>query len=469
MPKQTWASPRACRRTMNPKDKPGGQWWAIWSGARRFAVVTVASGGGRADPVGESQPGPAGTGRATSRPWVIWPISVHGGTCGTTRARRVSAAAASAASTSFSRVGCGARLLICRGRRGRASRPRSHSRAGAGAVRRVRPAASQGSIAAGVPYGRRRDRWTDWTWAARAAGAGHHPIPAVRGAAGMRRRGRPEKRVQARSIAPQKKCTGLTLPTNCDRNSQHAVGLRQLTPEQRARRRRRRRRARVLGERDCGSTSFGPAEIVRRRPVGQRRQVRRWNSATGLRLQRDAPGARRRSLRIRSCVVDEVELDRRTPAAVRDRRGGQPSRRDVERYLPPVVHQRRVRQTDLADDLGPHVQGVPRRGPVLHPQGRPARRGSRRSSSDRLRGPTAALMLAVQRRARRHCQRLAVHESRIGVGVREHIRTMTGTSHSRTPSSGKAARHCGALRVACRLPLGAASGLQFHTGRVASK
>lgn len=30
---------------------------------------------------------------------------------------------------------------------------------------------------------------------------------------------RPEKRVQARSIPPQKKCTGLTLPTKCDRNS----------------------------------------------------------------------------------------------------------------------------------------------------------------------------------------------------------------------------------------------------------
>ena len=29
----------------------------------------------------------------------------------------------------------------------------------------------------------------------------------------------PEKRVHARSIAPQKKCTGLTLPTKCDRNS----------------------------------------------------------------------------------------------------------------------------------------------------------------------------------------------------------------------------------------------------------
>jgi hypothetical protein len=43
---------------------------------------------------------------------VIWPISVHGGTCGTTRARRVSAAAASAVSASPSRVPCGARVLI---------------------------------------------------------------------------------------------------------------------------------------------------------------------------------------------------------------------------------------------------------------------------------------------------------------------------------------------------------------------
>ena len=63
----------------------------------------------REDPAGaESQPGRVGAGRATSRPWVIWPISVHGGTRGATRARRVSAAAASAVSASPSRVGCGA-------------------------------------------------------------------------------------------------------------------------------------------------------------------------------------------------------------------------------------------------------------------------------------------------------------------------------------------------------------------------
>jgi hypothetical protein len=46
----------------------------------------------REDPAGAGfQPGRAGAGRAASWPWVIWPISVHGGTCGKTLARSVSA------------------------------------------------------------------------------------------------------------------------------------------------------------------------------------------------------------------------------------------------------------------------------------------------------------------------------------------------------------------------------------------
>jgi hypothetical protein len=94
---------------------------APWSSRCRVPVAGVPvrrrHGGvwlrAREDPAGaESQPGRADTGGPTSRPWVIWPTSVHGGTCGTTRARRVSAAAASAVSASPSRVACGARVLI---------------------------------------------------------------------------------------------------------------------------------------------------------------------------------------------------------------------------------------------------------------------------------------------------------------------------------------------------------------------
>jgi hypothetical protein len=52
-------------------------------------------------------------------------------------------------------------------------------------------------------------------------------------------------------------------------------------------------------------------------------------------------------------VVDEVELDLETaPARVHERRR-EPTGRDVERDVPPVVDQRRRRQSDLADDLEP--------------------------------------------------------------------------------------------------------------------
>ena len=44
--------------------------------------------------------------------------------------------------------------------------------------------------------------------------------------------GRPEKRVTARSGAPQKKCTGLHLPVKRPRNSlEHAIGLHEDAPE----------------------------------------------------------------------------------------------------------------------------------------------------------------------------------------------------------------------------------------------
>ena len=70
-------------------------------------------------------------------------------------------------------------------------------------------------------------------------------------------------------------------------------------------------------------------------------------------------------------LVDEVEFHVERTILVGDRRGGQASWADVQRHLPPVVDQRCVRQADLADDLCPHVQGVPGRAPVGNPQSWP--------------------------------------------------------------------------------------------------
>jgi hypothetical protein len=64
-------------------------------------------------------------------------------------------------------------------------------------------------------------------------------------------------------------------------------------------------------------------------------------------------------------MVDEIEIDLEIPRAMRHRRGRQPPRGHIERHLPPMVDQRRVRQTDLADDLGQEVQ----RGATVLPLG----------------------------------------------------------------------------------------------------
>ena len=60
--------------------------------------------------------------------------------------------------------------------------------------------------------------------------------------------------------------------------------------------------------------------------------------------------------RNRQAVTDEIEIDLEGPSAVGDRRGGQPAARHIERDLPPVIDQRRLRQPDLADHLGPHMK-----------------------------------------------------------------------------------------------------------------
>jgi hypothetical protein len=73
-----------------------------------------------------------------------------------------------------------------------------------------------------------------------------------------------------------------------------------------------------------------------------------------LELDRHAGAARALEAQL---VRQEVELrdERALAAAHRLRR--EPPRREVERRVPPVIHERRVRERELADDLHPHVQG----------------------------------------------------------------------------------------------------------------
>jgi hypothetical protein len=55
-------------------------------------------------------------------------------------------------------------------------------------------------------------------------------------------------------------------------------------------------------------------------------------------------------------VLDKVEIDLEGARAMGDRRGGQATAGEVKRHLPPVIDHWRLRQADLADDLGPHVE-----------------------------------------------------------------------------------------------------------------
>src|SRR5689334_21801187 len=73
-------------------------------------------------------------------------------------------------------------------------------------------------------------------------------------------------------------------------------------------------------------------------------------------------------------MVHEVEFDVEDAAAIRNRRGRESARTDVERGLPPVILMRAERQPDLADDLRPHVQRRTRRFPRLELQRGPIER-----------------------------------------------------------------------------------------------
>ena len=55
-------------------------------------------------------------------------------------------------------------------------------------------------------------------------------------------------------------------------------------------------------------------------------------------------------------VIDKVKLHLEEDLAVRHRGRGETTSGDVKRDVPPVVYERRLSKTNLADDLRPHVQ-----------------------------------------------------------------------------------------------------------------
>src|SRR5271167_305724 len=73
----------------------------------------------------------------------------------------------------------------------------------------------------------------------------------------------------------------------------------------------------------------------------------------------------------RKHMADEVELHIEHRIPVWNCAGGQSPWTHIQRHLPPVVQQRQVNHPDLADDLGPHMQGFACGRPFVHHQGWP--------------------------------------------------------------------------------------------------
>ena len=82
-----------------------------------------------------------------------------------------------------------------------------------------------------------------------------------------------------------------------------------------------------------------------------------------LRLERDARGPPVAGLD-EERVVDEVEVNLKRAQPVRNRRGRQAARRDIERAVPAVIDRRALAEAYLAHDLRPHVQRRTRVGPA---------------------------------------------------------------------------------------------------------
>src|SRR5438876_11851731 len=56
-------------------------------------------------------------------------------------------------------------------------------------------------------------------------------------------------------------------------------------------------------------------------------------------------------------MIDEIKIDLERSIIVRHWRGSQSSRRHVQRYIPPMIDEWRLRQPNLAHNLCPHMEG----------------------------------------------------------------------------------------------------------------
>src|SRR6202000_578125 len=99
----------------------------------------------------------------------------------------------------------------------------------------------------------------------------------------------------------------------------------------------------------------------------------------------------------RKLMADEVELHIEHRIPVWHCAGGQSAWTHIQRHLPPVIYQRHMNHADLADDLGPHMQGVAGGRPFVHHQGWPVVRCvlSTAAETDRLRPRSGQYSVAV--------------------------------------------------------------------------
>src|SRR5207249_3807079 len=55
-------------------------------------------------------------------------------------------------------------------------------------------------------------------------------------------------------------------------------------------------------------------------------------------------------------MINEIEINLERPRTVRHGRSGQAARRNIQRHVPRVINPWCLRQSNLADDLRPHVK-----------------------------------------------------------------------------------------------------------------
>src|SRR5262249_51697523 len=79
-------------------------------------------------------------------------------------------------------------------------------------------------------------------------------------------------------------------------------------------------------------------------------------------------------------VVEKIKFNFEDPLAIRNGPRGKPARAHMQRDIPPVVLPGRELETNLADHLHPHVQGIASVLPGVWTQLGPARRCVRNSS-----------------------------------------------------------------------------------------